>query len=140
LRGCGQSTKFCDSSKYSLSIVAEDIAALIEKLQLNDVSILGFSFGGRVLMEFLSKNPSKIRSAILASTTAYADYQEELNSWEEYNTRNNTQIKERVNLLFSDKNITYQEKSEKLAILTSGLDIWDLTKAETLKLIFPPKN
>lgn len=132
LRGCGRSTKFGKNSQYSIQLAADDLDQLIKILQLKEFSILGFSFGGRVLLEYLASSNSKPKAIILASTTVYTDYQPELDGWDDYQNRNGIAIKENVNRLFSNNSISAEEKSRKLAFLTSDLDIWNLENTKIL--------
>ncbi len=129
LRGCGLSTKFGNIHNYSLTQAAHDVGELIVRLQLDNVVILGFSYGGRVLLEYLASKPKNIRSAILASSTAYTDFQNQLDNWEEYSFRNTSEMKTEISNIFSSK-ISDEEKSKKLAFLTYPLDIWNLDKKD----------
>jgi proline-specific peptidase len=129
LRGCGLSTKFGDNHKYSITQAAHDVGDLIARLQLDKIIVLGFSYGGRVLLEYLASKPKNVQSVILASSTAYTDFQNELDTWEDYNFRNTLEMKSEISNIFSSK-ISDEEKSKKLAFLTYPLDIWNLDKKD----------
>jgi non-heme chloroperoxidase len=50
---------------YSPFVDAEDLAALIKRLDLGKVHVVGASFGGRVALFFAVKHPELVRSVIL---------------------------------------------------------------------------
>jgi pimeloyl-ACP methyl ester carboxylesterase/truncated hemoglobin YjbI len=86
-RGCGRSTRGLPDDALQPEYVVEDAHRLIEKLELGEVDLLGFSTGGRAAMQFLEKHPSEVRRLVLASTTAYTDYDQYLANWDEYQRR-----------------------------------------------------
>lgn len=53
LRGHGESAKPYDSSAYSFSLMANDVLAVVEHLQIKKPDLIGFSLGARVVFELL---------------------------------------------------------------------------------------
>jgi pimeloyl-ACP methyl ester carboxylesterase len=49
--------------------------------------VLGFSYGGGIAMRVVEQHPGLVRRVILASTTAYQDYEEELQASADYRER-----------------------------------------------------
>lgn len=72
LRGCGRSERVLAPSKLHVSEVAQDVRGLMEHFVDEPWTILGFSFGGRVGLEVLSRFPEKVERFVLASSSAYA--------------------------------------------------------------------
>ena len=57
----------------SLDHVADDVAALLDRLGLEHVVLGGLSMGGYVAMAFLRRHPGRVRALVLADTKAGAD-------------------------------------------------------------------
>lgn len=77
LKGVGQSSK--PKGSYSMEGWADDIAALLNQLDLPDAHILGSSLGGCVAMCFADRYPGRARSLVLAATFSEIDRLLELN-------------------------------------------------------------
>jgi len=73
LRGFGGSQLGWDDP--SLDHVADDVAALLDRLGLDRVVLGGLSMGGYVAMAFLRRHPGRILGLVLADTKATADPQ-----------------------------------------------------------------
>jgi pimeloyl-ACP methyl ester carboxylesterase len=75
LRGCGGSTRVPPLSPSDLQpeFLADDVAGLISSFGA-PADVLGFSFGGRIAMRLVSRHPSLVRRLVLASTTAFTDF------------------------------------------------------------------
>jgi 3-oxoadipate enol-lactonase len=67
LRGYGHSS--AQGSTTSLSVFADDLAALLDHLGADDAVMCGLSMGGQIVMQFLSTYPARVRGLILADTT-----------------------------------------------------------------------
>lgn len=66
-RGFGKSDKPWDG--YDYTTMAGDLAALINELELTDVSLIGFSMGGGEVVRYISNyGSSKISKAVLVSS------------------------------------------------------------------------
>lgn len=74
LRGFGTSARVGeDGAEPSLDAMADDVAALLDKLGLDAVALGGLSMGGYVAMSFLRRHPGRVNAVVLADTKAAAD-------------------------------------------------------------------
>jgi len=64
-RGHGESSKLYDSADYEISIMASDIAALMDHLELDRADVMGYSLGARMTAKLARTEPRRFRSAIL---------------------------------------------------------------------------
>lgn len=87
MRGCGRSTRGLGPAGYQPEFVVDDIDRLIGALGHERVDLLGFSTGGQVAQLFVEAHPERVRSLVLASTTAYPDVEQYLDGWAEYENR-----------------------------------------------------
>lgn len=92
LRGCGRSSRTTPSGTLPVralqpEFLADDVAALVRHYGADRADVLGFSYGGRIAMRVAQQHPSLVRRLILASTTAYADYQADLEASADYRAR-----------------------------------------------------
>jgi pimeloyl-ACP methyl ester carboxylesterase len=92
LRGCGRSSRTppagtLPATALQPDYLADDVAALAARLGARQADVLGFSYGGGIAMRVVAQHPALVRSVILASTTAYPDYQEELEASPDYRSR-----------------------------------------------------
>ena len=71
LRGFGLSD--APDLGYSLPTYADDLAALLDALQVDDVVLCGLSMGGYVAFEFLRRHRERVRGLVLMDTRADAD-------------------------------------------------------------------
>jgi hypothetical protein len=67
-RGAGNSTTTLDT--WSMADYAEDCLAIIDALGLDQVLVLGLSFGGMVALEFAVTNPKRVKRLALWCTSA----------------------------------------------------------------------
>jgi 3-oxoadipate enol-lactonase len=65
-RGTGQSD--VPPGPYTIDMLGDDMAALIDALGLAPVSVVGWSMGGSVLQSILINHPGQVRRAVLLST------------------------------------------------------------------------
>ena len=74
LRGFGES----DSSEgpATMNRMAEDVASLMDHLEISRAVIAGLSMGGYVALAFYKQFPSRVRALVLADTRAQADTEE----------------------------------------------------------------
>ncbi|MEV4278570.1 alpha/beta fold hydrolase [Actinoplanes xinjiangensis] len=92
LRGCGRSHRTppigdLPESQLQPPLLADDVAALIKALSTGPVDVLGFSFGGRIAMRLVQRHPDVVGRLILASTTAYTDFDSEFKQSADYRQR-----------------------------------------------------
>jgi len=64
-RGHGESAKLYDSEEYHVGIMAGDVRALMDHLNIERADMMGYSMGGRITAYLGQRNPERLRSAIL---------------------------------------------------------------------------
>ncbi len=67
-RGLGQSTT--DNTAVSMFHFADDAAALLTKLGIRQVDVVGISFGGMVAQHLAHRHPQLVRKLVLACTSS----------------------------------------------------------------------
>jgi pimeloyl-ACP methyl ester carboxylesterase len=75
LRGFGK-TSGSGTGPYTMDLFADDLAALLDYLQLDHAVICGLSMGGYAALAFYRKHAPRVRALILCSTRAGADTEE----------------------------------------------------------------
>ena len=70
LVGHGQSDAPADVREYSLTRGAEQVASVIEALELDRPHLLGYSMGGRLALQFCTTYAERARSALLVGASA----------------------------------------------------------------------
>jgi pimeloyl-ACP methyl ester carboxylesterase len=65
LRGHGASAKLYDPAAYALSIMANDVLAVVEHLQIKKPDLIGFSLGARVVLELLRQRGDRFLLGVL---------------------------------------------------------------------------
>lgn len=73
LKGFGSSAAPEDRAAYSMDGYADDVAELINHLELDDAVVAGLSMGGYVAFSLLRRNRKRVRALVLADTRAEAD-------------------------------------------------------------------
>lgn len=66
----GQGNSDHPEGPYSMELHADDLAALLEALEIENAHIVGISYGGEVAQAFVLKYPTKVRSLILIDTVS----------------------------------------------------------------------
>ena len=74
LRGLGESESRPGAA--TMNRMAQDVAALLDRLEISRAVIGGLSMGGYVALAFYKQFPSRVRALILADTRAQADTEE----------------------------------------------------------------
>ena len=64
-RGHGESEKLYDSMDYSIPIMAGDVTALLDHLEIPCADIMGYSLGARMAAWLALNRPERLRSVIL---------------------------------------------------------------------------
>jgi pimeloyl-ACP methyl ester carboxylesterase len=64
-RGHGDSTKLYDAAQYEISVMADDVIALMDHLAIARADVMGYSLGSRMTAVLARKAPQRLRSAIL---------------------------------------------------------------------------
>jgi len=72
MRGFGASDKPREQTAYADSAMARDVIALIDRLRLDAVDVIGFSMGCGTIARLLALHPPRVKSAILAGVGDYA--------------------------------------------------------------------
>ncbi|MGF1763627.1 alpha/beta fold hydrolase [Aliivibrio kagoshimensis] len=134
IRGCGKSSKFEDISQYTIDNIVADIKCILNAYGIACCDVLGFSFGGVVATHLLDQHPELVDKLILASTTCFEDYQDDLNGLPEYLDRNTPEIQNLVRYSFTKAPAIDDEPSRTMALKTISLDVYDLDKLDSIKL------
>jgi pimeloyl-ACP methyl ester carboxylesterase len=64
-RGHGDSGKLYDAAAYEIGIMAGDISALMDHLNIARADVMGYSLGSRMTAVLAQQQPQRLRSAIL---------------------------------------------------------------------------
>ena len=64
-RGHGQSSKLYDPAAYHSAIMAEDVRALLDHLEIERADVMGYSMGARTTAYLTVDHPERVRSMIL---------------------------------------------------------------------------
>jgi pimeloyl-ACP methyl ester carboxylesterase len=65
LRGHGRSAR---TATYALSEFEQDLIALLDALDLHDVSLVGHSLGGHLVLRLAARQPRRVRKLVLEAT------------------------------------------------------------------------
>jgi pimeloyl-ACP methyl ester carboxylesterase len=63
-RGHGESAKLYDPAAYEIAIMASDITALMDHLNIERADVMGYSLGSRMAAVLARSQPERLRSAI----------------------------------------------------------------------------
>ena len=63
-RGHGESAKLYDPAQYEIAVMASDIVALMDHLDIERADIMGYSLGSRMTAWLARSQPQRLRSAI----------------------------------------------------------------------------
>ena len=63
-RGHGESAKLYDPAAYEIAIMASDITALMDHLNIERADVMGYSLGSRMTAMLARSQPERLRSAI----------------------------------------------------------------------------
>ena len=67
-RGLGQTEK--PSGSYTMQQYADDASNLLDELGIEQIPVMGVSFGGMVALELVKRHPSKVSRLVLACTSS----------------------------------------------------------------------
>jgi len=68
LRGHGLSDKTKNKKLYDLGVFSDDLQNILAKEQINASSIVGYSFGGQIALDYAAKHPERVGGLVLIST------------------------------------------------------------------------
>ncbi|HET9479349.1 MAG TPA: alpha/beta hydrolase [Pyrinomonadaceae bacterium] len=74
LRGLGETD--ATQGPATMNQMAQDVAALMDQLEISRAAVGGLSMGGYVALAFYKQFPSRVRALVLADTRAQADTEE----------------------------------------------------------------
>nr|AEM45134.1 hypothetical protein [uncultured organism] len=64
-RGHGESTRLYDPARYHSAVMAEDVRALMDHLDLQRADLMGYSMGARIVAFLALAHPGRVRSLML---------------------------------------------------------------------------
>lgn len=73
LKGAGESEGPDDPSAYTMDSYADELAGLLDELEIDKVVLAGLSMGGYIAFAFLRKYRERVAALVLADTRAEAD-------------------------------------------------------------------
>ncbi|MHA1560591.1 MAG: alpha/beta fold hydrolase [Promethearchaeota archaeon] len=127
-RGCGRSEGPEDKEAYSIPILISDLAELCNKLKLEKIIPLGFSFGGQLALEFALAYPNLVEKIVVQAPSEFYDnnrnYYVQLFGFEQIAEGN-------------DKNKIKKIINTQKKIIEKWVEIWDSVDIETVnKFLF----
>lgn len=117
LRGCGRSSRGLGDDRYTWSAAVDDLAALVETLELDAVDVLGFSAGGRLALGLALRAPDRVRRLIVASSSVEPVPQDAFAGWAERDRR-------RAAAPPVDPGLDGPERTRAWAVASAGTDVW----------------
>lgn len=136
LRGCGRSSRtppvgVLPVAALQPDLAADDVAALIWHYDAARADVLGFSYGGGIAMRLVDRYPGMVRRLILASATAYRDYEQEREVSADYRAR----ARLCMEIAWNDPALTGSAApdgalSRAMAHASAPRDIWHLDRLE----------
>lgn len=104
-RGQGKSSS--DDQKLSYELMAEDVNAFLDKLNLQNINILGWSDGGNIAVILGMEHPEKVKKMAIMGTVLYNN---ETSVYPEINKILNQQVKEMKDRGISENDMNYRLK------------------------------
>lgn len=136
LRGCGRSSRTPPIGDLPVTalqpdLLADDVAGLIRHYGKARADVLGFSYGGGIAMRVADQHPRLVRGLILASTSAYQDYEQERAASPDYQARSPMCAE----IAWDDPLLTGPDApdgalSRAMALAGAPCDIWRLDRLE----------
>ena len=68
LRGHGRSDSPSDPAAYSEKAAVDDMAAILDRCDVNEVVLVGMSLGGYLSLSFLAQHPERVAGLVLVDT------------------------------------------------------------------------
>jgi pimeloyl-ACP methyl ester carboxylesterase len=117
LRGCGRSSRGLSDEHYTWPAAVDDLAVLVDALEIEAVDVLGFSAGGRVALGLALRMPDRVRRLIVASSSVEPVPQDAFAGWEERDRR-------RAAVPEVDPGLDGPERTRAWAVTSASTDVW----------------
>lgn len=75
LRGHGKSDKSKIQKNYKFSVFTEDLRLILAKENIENITLIGYSFGGAIALDFSSRYPNRVKNLVLISTNYVSHFQ-----------------------------------------------------------------
>lgn len=69
LLGHGDTSKPQDPERYRIENAADDLAHVLQQLNISKVSVVGYSMGGRLAIAFVKRHPAMVEKLVLESSS-----------------------------------------------------------------------
>jgi pimeloyl-ACP methyl ester carboxylesterase len=135
LRGCGRSSTDLPEDAHQPDLCVDDIARLVPELGVDRVDVLGHSYGGQLAMLLAERHPHLVDRLVLYATTAYPDFEDDLDRLPEYRSRAPA-VRAAVEAIYADDSTSYAEKTRRMAMATAPLNLWDLGLLDAWREVF----
>lgn len=120
LRGCGRSTRGLGPGAYTPQSATVDLVALIAELGVDQVDVLGFSYGGLIAQRLALTAPAKVRRLVIASSSVLPVPPNAFAGWDERDARLASQAPVDAPAVCDD------ETTRSDAISSAPANIWQL--------------
>lgn len=87
LRGCGASTRGLDLRRYTPNAATWDLLRVLDELDLPQVDVLGFSYGGLLARQLTALARGRVRRLVLASASVVPFDESWFGNWPERDAR-----------------------------------------------------
>jgi pimeloyl-ACP methyl ester carboxylesterase len=119
LRGCGRSTRGLPDDQYTPDAVVDDLTRLLDVLEVEQVDVLGFSYGGLIAQRLALSRPDRVRRLIVASSSVLSVPPDAFVGWQE---RDDRLAAERE--LVNDQTLTGAEFNRASAVASAPANVW----------------
>jgi 2-succinyl-6-hydroxy-2,4-cyclohexadiene-1-carboxylate synthase len=99
--------------------VVSDLLSMLDALNLDAVSVLGFSYGGLLAQRLVVRAPGRFRKLIIASSAIYPVPDDSYSHWPERAEREAARI-----AIWADRELDGPAKVRAAAIAGAGSDVW----------------
>lgn len=126
-RGSGRSDKPEDPEAYTVELLISDLRGLLKELGLERVSLLGYSFGGELAMEYTLVHPETVEKLILQGTSINDSERSAYIQSYGFTQIAEGELKQKIEKLM-EENISIKQKIDK---------IWSMVDSKTVdRLLF----
>jgi pimeloyl-ACP methyl ester carboxylesterase len=117
LRGCGRSTRGLDWEHYTWDAAVGDVVALLDRLDVAMVDVLGFSNGGLLAQRLALAAPGRVRRLVVASSSVEPVPKDAFAGWAERDRR-------RALAGETDPALSGPARTEAWARTSATVDLW----------------